>query len=506
MSAKHEKALATSDLRSLTSLKNATLQAGTPAFQSHPPVAALQLALHQVINRIPPSRAVGRTVTVSANLSSMRSATLLSFLFISFIMNTIAQTPAELVSMWEKEHVTNILPSNVRHKDLQKYLEGLKKLGTKVDEVGRSYANREIYQAEFGKGPLKVFLWSQMHGDEPTATSALIDIFTVLQKHRDKDWVRKIENAMTIRIVPMLNPDGAEIYQRRNLQGIDINRDALDLKTPEANLLKKLRDDWSPAIGFNLHNQNSLTTAGKTGKQAAISFLVVYGDAAKTTNEGHERNKRLVSAMIAAIQPHMSGYIGKYGDEWTPTAFGDNFSAWGTPVILIETGMLFGKDEMFLVKMNFTAILTALKSLADGSEKTFSPVAYESLPNNSSGSLFYFIFRDATVIDRTTPNTPTTADIGVNIERRRAEFVAPAYIRQIGNLSSYFGLSEFDATNYFVVGRSAPSLKTGQFAELLFYKKSRTIDWSSPDLEKQFPPDAIFSFGKWLKGDIGSSK
>jgi hypothetical protein len=44
MSAKHEKALATSDLRSLTSLKNATLQAGTPAFQSHPPVAALQLA------------------------------------------------------------------------------------------------------------------------------------------------------------------------------------------------------------------------------------------------------------------------------------------------------------------------------------------------------------------------------------------------------------------------------------------------------------------------------
>jgi hypothetical protein len=313
--------------------------------------------------------------------------------------------------------------------------------------------------------------------------------------------VKKIENALTIRIVPMLNPDGAELYQRRNLQGIDINRDALNLQTPEAKLLKSLRDAWSPAIGFNLHNQNSLTSAGRTGKQAAISFLVVYGDAAKTTSEGHERNKRLVSAMIAAIQPYMSGYIGKYGDEWTSTAFGDNFSAWGTPVILIETGALHGKDEMFLVKMNFTAILTALKSLADGSEKTFSPIAYEALPNNSSGSLFYFIFRNATVVDRSKPDSAVTADIAVNRERRRAEFVAPSYVRQIGNLSSYFGLSEYDVAGYFVVPRKAPSLKTGQFADLLFYKKSRTVDWSSPNLEEQFPPDAIFSLGKWMKGE-----
>src|SRR5215203_7432425 len=226
----------------------------------------------------------------------MRSAILLSLLSITFLMNTIAQTPSELVEIWEHEHVTTILPSNVRHKDMQKYLEGLKKLGIKVDEVGRSYANHEIYQAEFGKGPLKVFLWSQMHGDEPTATSALVDMFTVLQKNRDKDWVKKIESTMTIRAVPMLNPDGAELYQRRNLQGIDINRDATNLKTPEGQLLKKLRDEWSPQIGFNLHNQQGLTTAGDSVRQAAISFLAVLGNPSGVTNAGHERNKRLISA------------------------------------------------------------------------------------------------------------------------------------------------------------------------------------------------------------------
>jgi hypothetical protein len=431
---------------------------------------------------------------------NMIRALALAFLFSTLLMNNEAQTPAELADIWDREHVSQIFPSNVRHKDLLKYLEDLKKLGVRVDEVGRSFANREIYQMEFGSGPLKVFLWSQMHGDEPTATSALIDIFTVLQKNRDKEWVKSIAKTVTIRAVPMLNPDGAEFYQRRNLQGIDINRDARNLQTPEARLLKKLRDEWSPHIGFNLHNQNSLTTAGRTNKQAAISFLVVYGDEAKTLTEGLERNKRLVSGMVSAIQPYIPGHIGRYGDEWTPTAFGDSFSSWGTPVILIETGGLHSRDEMYLVKMNFIAILTAMRSLADGSEKTFSPAGYEALPGNSSGLLYHFIFRNGVLIDRTRPEASTKTDVAVNLDRRRAEFVAPGYIRKIGELSGSFGLAEFDAAEFYVVPRIGNSIRTGDQAELLFYKRSRTVDWKAPDLETRFPPDAIFSTGRWVKG------
>lgn len=415
------------------------------------------------------------------------------------LMNISAQTAAELSDIWELEHVSNILPSNVRHKNLQKYLEDLKKHGIRVDEVGRSFSNREIYQVEFGKGPLRVFMWSQMHGDEPTATSALVDMFTILHKNRDKEWVKTIEKTLTIRAVPMLNPDGADMYQRRNTQGIDINRDALNLKTPEAVLLKKLRDQWSPEIGFNLHNQNALTTAGRTTKQAAISFLTVYGDAAKTNSEGHERNKRLIAAMMQALQNFIPGNLGRYDDGYAPTAFGDNFSAWGTPIILIETGALHGKDEMFLVKMNFIAFLTALKSLADGTEKSFSPTNYESLPNNSSGNLVNFIFRNASIVNRETPEKIATGDIAAITERRRAEFTAPAFIQRIGNLKELAGSEEYDVSDFYVVGRFQP-LKVGNFAEILFYRKSRQIDWASADIEKQFPPDAIFSLGKWHNG------
>jgi len=44
-------------------------------------------------------------------------------------------------------------------------------------------------------------------------------------------------------------------------------------------------------------------------------------------------------------------------------------------------------------------------------------------------------------------------------------------------------------------------MKVGDAAELLFYKKDRQVDFTSKELEKQFPPDAIFSTGKWIKGE-----
>jgi hypothetical protein len=423
-------------------------------------------------------------------------------LFIAIIlsMNTYSQTAKEFAEIWDKHHITKIFPSDVRHKDLQKYLEQLKKMGIKVDEVGRSNAGREIYQIEWGKGPLKVFMWSQMHGDEPTATSSLMDMFAYLQQNRSTPWVKAIEDVLTIRAVPMLNPDGAEIYQRRNLQEVDINRDAVNLATPEARLLKKLRDDWSPNIGFNLHNQNELTTAGSTANQAAISVLVVFGDAAKTTNEGFERNRRIAAGIVDALKNFIPGHIGRYDDEYTATAFGDNFSAWGTPVILIETGALHGKDEMYLVKMNFVAFLTALNLLATGNEKTLDTAAYDTLPENTSGRIESIIFRNVTTIDPSDPGKPITTNIGIHTERTRASFIRRNTIRFIGDPNGITGLDEYDATNFVVIQKFG-KIKVGDSAELLFYKKDRNVNWASSDLEKEFPPDAIFSLGKWTKGD-----
>ena len=126
-----------------------------------------------------------------------------------------------------------------------------------------------------GTGPFRVLLWSQMHGDEPTATAALFDVFEYFQRHRERSGVQRILSSLTLYVVPMLNPDGAERFQRRNAQGIDINRDALSLQTPEGQLLKSVRDRFNPRIGFNLHNQSWDTSVGDPPKPASISLLSV---------------------------------------------------------------------------------------------------------------------------------------------------------------------------------------------------------------------------------------
>lgn len=432
-----------------------------------------------------------------------RVISVLLIVLVSAITAITQISPDKLADLWEKHHISNIQPSDVRHADLKKYLDELRKRGLAIQQVGFSNASREIYQIEWGKGPIRVFMWSQMHGDEPTATSSLVDMFAFLEANKKDPTVRKIAETMTIRALPMLNPDGAEMYQRRNLQGIDINRDAIDLKTPEARLLKRLRDEWMPAIGFNLHNQQALTTVAGTPKQAAISLLVVYGDEAKTTSPGHERNQRIASAMTAALQKFIPGHIGRYGDEWTPTAFGDNFSAWGTPTILIETGALHGKDELYLAQMNFIAFITALQSVATGSERAQDPNLYINLPPNGSGGLVSYVFRRANIVEPATPELPTTitvGDIAAVAERRRASFIPTVKIRSVGDVGIVRGLEEFDLSAFNVYQRFGRA-KPGELADMFLYKRDRNIDWSAAEIDKAFPPDAIFSAGKWIKGE-----
>src|SRR5690606_19576871 len=110
-----------------------------------------------------------------------------------------------------------------------------------VRQIGKSVQGRAIYELEYGQGDKKVMLWSQMHGDEPTATMALFDLFNFLEgKDDDYQSIRDLlREKLTLHFIPMLNPDGAELYTRRNAQHIDLNRDAQATQTVEGALLRK---------------------------------------------------------------------------------------------------------------------------------------------------------------------------------------------------------------------------------------------------------------------------
>lgn len=254
----------------------------------------------------------------------------------------------------------------------------------KLEELGRSVEQRPIYRMTLGHGPTKVLLWSQMHGDEPSATPALLDLADYLLRNRKSDSASLLLGRLTLIMVPMLNPDGAEVYTRRNRQGIDINRDALNLATPEGRLLKQLRDAENPVLGFNLHDQNRRRSVGTSRVLATNAVLAVVGDEAKTLTPGRILAKKAAVAIAAALEPFAPGGLARYDDTFSPRSFGDNLTGWGTPVVLIESGGVApGASLEELTRLNFIALGATLYELAkDGLEQRDAD-RYDAIPENN---------------------------------------------------------------------------------------------------------------------------
>ncbi len=201
-----------------------------------------------------------------------------------------------------------------------------------MEVVGHSVEGRAIHHVRFGQGPRHVLLWSQMHGDEPTATTALFELFEYVRRHRDEPAGRGgCSPALTLHAVPMLNPDGAERFQRVNAQGIDINRDALRLQTPEGRTLKALRDRLQPSLGFNLHNQDWRTAVSET-RQARLHLAAGAGlrRGAQRQRRARVLAKKVCAVIRDAVEPLAPGQVGRYSDAFEVRAFGDNMGLWGT--------------------------------------------------------------------------------------------------------------------------------------------------------------------------------
>ena len=365
-----------------------------------------------------------------------------------------AISPAELARIWDTERVSSPVSPLVDHREVTRRIEELPRTAPglfHVEKAGESLEGRAIYHVRAGSGPYAVLLWSQMHGDEPTATSALFDVFEYLRRHRGEPAVARMLSSLTIHAVPMLNPDGAERFQRRNAQSIDVNRDALRLQTPEGRVLKALRDRLRPAIGFNLHNQGWRTSVGDPPKPASISLLSVAYDEARTESEGRRLTKRVCAVIRDAIEPFAPGQIGRYDDEFEVRAFGDNITLWGTPVVLLETGPWpSAEPDPPLVRLNFIAIVSALAALASGDVARADPGRYETLPVNEA-RMFYLVIRNATVINGSGA-PPFTADLGIVANRRiretqgRRELQLSLSIDDMGDLRTLGGLTTVDAT------------------------------------------------------------
>lgn len=381
--------------------------------------------------------------------------------------NTLAR---HLFSSYKNYRVDHLGPHNCNHAQINREIQitvarsdGL----FKCEEFGESLEGRSINLVSCGTGSKLILLWSQMHGDEYTATLALMDIFNFIARRvSEEKWIREMLEETTLYFIPMLNPDGADRRQRHTVLNIDMNRDARTLMTPEANLLRNAQLNLKPHFGFNLHDQ-ALWTAGDTSEVTAVALLAPALDKKRTAPPIRLRAMRVAALIARMLHQFIPKNLATYDDAFEPRAFGDNMQLWGTSTVLIESGHWAGdREKKFIRQLNFVGILAALRCIGNGSYQDVELDWYRRLPQNGK-AVYDIIIRGVLLTYHSSvtgqdQDWSHPVDIALSIPANTNPVPLVVTVKEIGDLSTHCALETINgdkrplASSFLTLEQSIP--------------------------------------------------
>jgi hypothetical protein len=123
--------------------------------------------------------------------------------------------------------------------------------------IGRSFEGRPLV-VRFAGDPassLRILVVAGQHGDEPGARRSALRF---LEESRE-GWAAGPRPARPVQIAVLedANPDGAVRGTRANAEGRDLNRDHLELRSPETQALHRWIRAFRPAAVLDVHNYPS---------------------------------------------------------------------------------------------------------------------------------------------------------------------------------------------------------------------------------------------------------
>ncbi|GAA1169513.1 hypothetical protein GCM10009584_08040 [Ornithinimicrobium humiphilum] len=309
-----------------------------------------------------------------------------------------------------------------------------------LDVAGYTNNGKPIHTARVGEGDTVVFIESQIHGNEPHGTVALLEVLKTLTN--DSKRSAEIRKAVTVVALPQLNGDGADLQQRQNSMtwadvvedfpqlagaprawnfntangGFDVNRDfhpdldfvpqASDFPgnsastgwyiTPEArtsrDVYKALEQEFGTVdIFVDLHNQGPCYTDDALEDYSTLSISArfiadptQFGDWPKFDYDASRRvNVAVYDALQGNNSPQSKVTLYPQNTNLPGTALGA-FALRGSATILFET---IGMTQTTAQKMNGqlakqveTGLTAILDSVTDGTLDDIDPERYELIP------------------------------------------------------------------------------------------------------------------------------
>lgn len=331
-----------------------------------------------------------------------------------------------------------------RYLTLEAILPILKKHNTnnQVKHVGNSVQERPIYTYQIGTGKTKIFLWSQMHGNESTTTKALLDFINLLNS--ETELAKMLLESFTFLAIPILNPDGAYLYTRENANKVDLNRDAQDLTQPESLVLRGVFEVFQPDYCFNLHDQRTIFGVADSGKPATVSFLAPSYNEERDINATRLDAIRVINNINNVLQNYIPGQVGRFDDSFNINCIGDTFQSLGVPTILFEAGHFpddYLREETR--KYIFISLLVSFTTLSENDIVDNEISQYLNIPQNKV--VFYDFMYKNIKINYDGNEIITNFAVQYKEELIDGKVNFKAYIAAIENLDSYFGHYEYDA-------------------------------------------------------------
>lgn len=311
----------------------------------------------------------------------------------------------------------------------------------KVQVEGKSVLGNDIFSVQFGVGKTKIFIWSQMHGNESTCTKALMDLLKLLKDEHEMSQF--IHSNFTLFILPLVNPDGAIAFTRENANGVDLNRDAKNCTQPESVLLHEMFNDFEPDFCFNMHDQRTIYGVGNTKKPASVAFLSPSFNENRDINEVRAKAMGVISDMNNELQKHISGYVARFDDGFNDNCFGEYFTMQNVPTILFEGGHFpddYARDKVR--NFIFTALLSGFKAIYENDIVNNKIEDYFNIPQNNP--IFYdFLYKNVKIIANGNEKIINFA-AQYNEVVQENKIVFEAVLVLLEDNKNYFGHIEYD--------------------------------------------------------------
>jgi hypothetical protein len=311
-----------------------------------------------------------------------------------------------------------------------------------INIIGKSVLDEPIYSIKAGSGNIKIFMWSQMHGNEATTTKAIFDFLNLLKN--ESDLAIQLKNTFTFLIIPILNPDGARLYTRENAVKVDLNRDSLNLTQPESQLLRKTFEDFQPDYCYNMHDQRTIFGVGETPKPATVSFLSPSYNDERDINNVRQKAINVIVAMNETLQNFIPGQVGRFDDSFNINCIGDMFQSLGVPTILFEAGHYQNDYEREKSrKYIFFALLSGFNAIHENVIVVNKNYEYFNIPQNKI--IFYDVMYKNVKINYENKEKITNFASQYKEVLFENSVIFQAIISEIGNLDGFCGHEEFDA-------------------------------------------------------------